>query len=171
MLRGLDQRRKNPAKKRDEKAWNRHDLYVLRHFGHLGAAALAVKLGRTEAAIRSAANRYRASLRRRGETRGRLFGIPAGADSPLIRRIRADVLAGLADMTVIERRVVLSASGAPLCPSCAMRHVEVERSGLCEDCHMTGLALGHALEAPRYDGLWSGASEALDAPRTPTHRM
>ena len=54
--------------------WSTEELRTLRENAQHGAAAVAAMLGRSEAAIWSAAKRYRISLRRRGETRGKILG-------------------------------------------------------------------------------------------------
>ena len=54
--------------------WSTEELRTLRANAQHGAGAVSAMLGRSEAAIWSAAKRYRISLRRRGETRGKILG-------------------------------------------------------------------------------------------------
>jgi hypothetical protein len=131
-------------------SWTTVELVRLRANSSLGAAAVAERLGRSVEAVRAQAKRQRVSLRRAGERRGRILGLPTLPDSDhraaALERLRDDVLAGQADMGRIERRALAIVRGDSLCPHCTRLPVEVSTSGLCEDCHVDTLIEGHKLE-------------------------
>jgi hypothetical protein len=147
---------KRGKKGRFQTSWTTSEVADLRRLAPLGAEAIAEELSRSVWSVKKQAQRLRISLRRDGETRGPVLGQPRGDRlAPAVHRIRflrqlrADVLAGRVDVERMERRVRLIARGAALCPECAKRPVEIERTGLCEDCHLDRLAWAHALEADR----------------------
>ena len=148
--------------------WTSGELKTLRLNAGLGARAVARKLNRSVESVRTQARRQRISLRRPGERRGRLFSQPNGMRidrTPVLQRLREDVLAGRANLERIERRVALIVAGAPLCPGCTLLPQEVEGSGLCLVCHYSMLAQAHAQEARTIE-----ARRLLDAERQRKHR-
>lgn len=141
--------------------WTSSELSQLRRDAHLGADALAALLERSPRAIRSAAQRHRISLRRKGERRGLLLGQPRGiaweelrtlgASLQLLRAIRAEALAGALDLGELDRTVrrLARAINAELCPLCSQRPQETG-TGLCRPCHLRQLAEAHrAVSAER----------------------
>jgi hypothetical protein len=120
--------------------WTTGDIAILRTNGHLGAAALASLLGRSEGAVRQAARRHRISLRRRGETRGTLLGQPRGIR---LRDLLPEAVAADRELAalVLERQRVDET--ADLCPRCATRPASVKQTGLCPPCHKRRLAEVH----------------------------
>lgn len=163
-------------KGRFEASWTTGEIARLRRLaGTLSLEELAAELGRSTGSIRGAAHRHAISLRRTGERRGRILGQPAGVrlisgEDALTRleawrRLREDVLAGRVDTGRIERRVRAALRGEDLCPLCARRPVEVNRTGLCEVCHLTELARGHRDELERIE-----AARENDAARALTYR-
>jgi len=157
----------------DEKApWTTREIDKLRRLAPLGAAEISGMMGRTERSVRQMAHRMRISLRMPGQRRGLLLGQPRGVSfveavvrHPDLEGIREAVFAGDADIERMDRRVQLTANGAPLCPSCARRPQEIERTGLCEDCHTRELAHAHAMESDRAE-----ADRHLDRERQRKHR-
>ena len=137
--------------------WTTAEIAELRRVATLGAETAAELLGRSVASVKGAARRHRISLRPAGERRGLALGQPKGTKAyPIqrlrfLRQLRADVLAGRVDVARMERRVRAITRGEPLCPECARRPVEVEQTGLCEDCHLDRLAWAHAMEADRVE--------------------
>ncbi len=154
--------------------WTSGELAELRRLaGKVDPDTLSTTLGRSRKAILRAAERHRISLRRQGERRGRILGQPRGvslvADNRvrlrLLRNLREDVIAGRVDPARLERRIRAITRGAPLCPSCVVRPVEVRWTGLCEDCHLHQLADQHRIEADRLE-----AQRGLDGQRQRKHR-
>jgi hypothetical protein len=149
--------------------WTTSEVATLRKMAPLGAQAIASMLERSTKAVRRQAERLRISLRTPGEVRGRILGQPRGVsfarDRGVLGTLREDVLAGRVDPALIERRAQLLAAGAPLCPSCAVRPVEVESTGWCTPCHLRDLAEAHAMEADRIT-----EQRHLDAERQRKHR-
>jgi hypothetical protein len=155
ILRNEDRETK-PGSGRFQTSWTTSELAELRRLAPLGAEAIAAELGRSVASVKMQAHRLRISLRRDGETRGPVLGQPRGSSLAssarrvaFLRQLKDDVLAGRVDVARMERRVRLIARGADRCPWCSVRPIEVERTGLCEDCHLDRLAWAHALEADR----------------------
>jgi hypothetical protein len=147
------------------------EVGVLRSHGSEGAEAVAALLDRTPYAVWSQARRMRLSLRRSGEVRGRRLAVPGPvAPDPILQpaldRLRADIAAGLVDPVRLQRRAVLLARGAPLCPACAVRPVEHEATGFCADCHLRTLAEVHRLEASAI-----AAKRDIAAARQRKHRV
>lgn len=140
----------------ETKPWTSRELAELRRLAPLGAATVAALLERSIASVKMAAHRHRISLRPEGERRGLVLGQPRSGSLvssvrriAFLRQLREDVLAGKADVVRMERRIRAITHGASLCPRCSVRPVEIERTGLCEDCHVEELAWAHALEADR----------------------
>lgn len=159
---------------RGDNPWKSGELTTLRRLaGRAPVELIAADLERTVKSVQRQAERQRISLRVPGETRGRLLGQPRGTSLltdertrlTILSELRADVIAGRADLGRIERRVRLANRGAPLCPKCGKRPIEVATTGLCEDCHLEGLAWAHRLEADRLE-----AGRELDAQRQRKHR-
>lgn len=125
-----------------------------------GIMAIAEALGRSTTSIKMAAHRYRISLRGPGYRGGLVLGQPRGVsfggangngcrefqNVRVFREIRDDLLAGKIQISELEleatRRCKL-ARGTPLCPMCARNPQEIERTGLCNDCHLKELARAH----------------------------
>lgn len=162
--------RNTPEEKPRE--WTTKEIAELRRLAPMGAACAADVLGRSVAAVTGQAHKHRISLRRDGETRGLILGQPRGVSftqgafrTRALLQLREDVLAGRVDMVRMERRARLLTRGAQLCPTCTRRPVEVDVTGLCEDCHLQVLADTHALEADRLE-----AERRLDRERQRKHR-
>lgn len=139
-------------------AWTSVEIKTLREHAHLGLVAVALLLGRSEHSVQSAAKRYRISLRRVGERRGKILGQPARgrwtdqtADSARLAAIRSDVLDGSVSIPELERRIRdrIYGPAKPLCPSCGQREQEKATTGLCEPCHLRELARAHRDEIDR----------------------
>lgn len=150
--------------------WTSADLAQLRRVASLGLDGASAVLGRSPTAVRAQAFRQRISLRRPGEHRGRSLGdlgrkLQEAQKVRALRQLREDVLAGRVDIVRIERRLRLISKGADLCPACGMRPIEIPRTGMCEDCHLRGLAAGHRAELTR-----SSAERELDRERQRKHR-
>lgn len=154
-----------------DRPWTSGELTELRKLAPLGALAAAEVLERSVSSVKNQARRQRISLRRDGERRGRVLGQPRdvrmadAAHEDALARLRDDVLNGRIDADRVARRTQLIATGAPLCPSCAIRPVEVLATGTCSDCHMKALAAAHAMEA---DTL--ATQRLLDRERQRKHR-
>lgn len=155
------QRQKDPGNKAGgpaaQRPWTTAEIATLRRLAPLGAQAVSQELTRPVWSVRKQAQRLRISLRRDGERRGLILGQPRGSKAyPIqrlrfLRQLRTDILAGRVDVARMERRVRAITRGEPLCPECARRPVEVEQTGLCEDCHLDRLAWAHAMEADRVE--------------------
>lgn len=124
--------------------WSPRDEYpVLGRFAHLGAKALAAKLGRSIYSVKTKAGALGISLRQPGSRRGLLLGQPRAVslcDEEATTKLRDLVLTGKVDMSLVLDRISLQATGdALICPHCGKRPVEVRRpggkNGLCEVCH------------------------------------
>lgn len=151
--------------------WSTEEVRALRDNASQGAATLALILGRSEASIWSAAKRYRVSLRRRGETRGKILGQRGpwddptnGIDATRLALIRSDVLAGTVDIGILEARIRDTHHGPrrPLCPGCGQRSQERTSTGLCEVCHLRELARAHRDEVERREArreLWQARQD------------
>jgi hypothetical protein len=135
--------------------WKMSEIAELRRLAPLGAQVVADQLGRSVWSVRKQAYRLRISLRPSGERRGVVLGQPRGTRAyppqrlRFLRQLREDILAGRIDVVRMERRIRAITHGADLCPECAKRPIENERTGLCEDCHLDRLTWAHALEADR----------------------
>lgn len=169
---GVISREKRRVTNREQRYWSSTELAELRKLAPLGEVVVAELLGRSITSVRGQAYRQRISMRRDGERRGLLLGQPRGvslvaaaARYPDLAQIRENVFEQRADIERIDRRVRLLARGAPLCPACGRRPQEVERTGLCEDCHTRELAHAHAMEADRAE-----ADRHLDRERQRKHR-
>jgi hypothetical protein len=136
-------------------AWTTNELGRLRELAPYGATAVAAALDRSVLSVKMAAHRHRISLRRAGSRGGLMLGQPRSvhtvgpARSRALEQLRAEALEGKVDIAKLERRARLLGTGAPLCPHCAVRPIEVETTGLCEQCHVELLADAHAMEADR----------------------
>lgn len=151
--------------------WSTDEVRVLRDHAHEGAATVSAILGRTEASVWSAAKRYRVSLRRRGETRGRILGQrgawtvdTSGVDPARLALIRTEAIAGVVDVAILEARIRDEFHGPrrPLCPACSQRPQERPATGLCEVCHLRELARAHRDEVERRDArreLWQARQD------------
>lgn len=150
--------------------WSTEELRTLRENAQHGAAAVAAMLGRTEAAVWSAAKRYRISLRRRGETRGKILGqrgawsAISAIDGARLDLIRTEVLGGILDVAVLEARIREEHHGPrrPICPACGQRPQERPATGLCEVCHLRELARAHRDEVERREArreLWQARQD------------
>jgi hypothetical protein len=116
-------------------------------------------MGRSPAAVKRAASRFRISLRRPGSRRGSVLGQPRGVS--LRRSLRADLVGGRVDPEVLARRMQLD-EDAELCPLCVARPIRVAATGLCRVCHLRELAAAHRealeeLEAQRV--LWTARQQ------------
>jgi len=136
----------------DRQPWTTTEVALLRDQGHLGAAAVALLLGRSVGQVKDAAYRYRISLRVKGERRGTLLGQPRGSQwresgeliPAVMAEIRAGVLAGEIDMADLEARARdLVNDDRPLCPACGERAQAHRSTGLCSVCHPLYLARAH----------------------------
>lgn len=141
--------------KNDSRPWTSNELVELRRLAHLGAHEIAEILDRSVKSVRRTAERHRISLRRNGERRGALLGIPrvdaddlraAGLEVAVLHEIRRLALAGTVDPATLEARAIRSLTDSTLCPQCVRRPAEVRRSGLCRPCHLRHLAEAHADE-------------------------
>ena len=150
--------------------WSTEEVRTLRANAQHGAGAVSAMLGRSEAAIWSAAKRYRISLRRRGETRGKILGqrgawsAISAIDGARLDLIRSEVLDGILDVAILEARIREEHHGPrrPLCPACGQRHQERPATGLCEVCHLRELARAHRDEVERRDArreLWQARQD------------
>jgi hypothetical protein len=139
--------------------WTTTDIRYLREHASLGASELAIRMGRSPAAVKRAASRFRISLRRPGSRRGSVLGQPRGVS--LRRELRADLARGRVDPEVLASRMKLNAD-AGVCPLCVARPVRVAATGLCRVCHLRELAEAHReaieeLEAQRE--LWTARQQ------------
>jgi hypothetical protein len=139
--------------------WTTTDIRYLREHASLGASELAMRMGRSPAAVKRAAGRFRISLRRPGSRRGSVLGQPRGVS--LRRELRTDLTGGRVDPEVLATRMRLDAD-AELCPLCVARPIRVIATGLCRVCHLRELAEAHReaieeLEAQRE--LWTARQQ------------
>ena len=150
--------------------WSTEELRTLRANAQHGAGAVSAMLGRSEAAIWSAAKRYRISLRRRGETRGKILGqrgawsAISAIDGARLDLIRSEILEGILVVAVLEARIREEHHGPrrPLCPACGQRPQERPATGLCEVCHLRELARAHRDEVERREArreLWQARQD------------
>lgn len=102
-------------------AWTAREVSLIRENAALGAAELARRLGRSEAAVRKRAWSLGISLRRPGETRGPMHGGPVGRP--------------------------VSAPAPDLCPSCGAREIAPGGFGFCRPCSLRRRAEEHRREA------------------------
>lgn len=115
------------------RSWTTGELKIMRANAHLGAAALAELLERSQRSVEAAASRHRISIRRRGESRGTVLGQPRGESlDPAVRATLVDGGALVAERMRVNHE-------AALCPSCAKREIAVRVSGLCKPCHLRRL--------------------------------
>lgn len=146
------------------------EIELLRKHAKEGAEVVASLLGRSEQAVWSAAHRYRISLRRRGERRGKILGEHGAwasitsVDAARLDLIRSEVLDGLIDVAVLEQRIraEIDQPDRPICPSCAQRPQERSTTGLCEVCHLRELARQHRDEVERREArreLWQARQD------------
>jgi hypothetical protein len=166
--------------RRNNREWTSSEVAALRKHADLGVRALSELLDRSVDSIESAAKRYRVSLRRKGERRGRILGQTGpwidgrpGADPARLAAIREDALAGLLDLAALEARIRDHVHGPrrPICPSCGQREQERPQTGLCEVCHLRLLAQMHRDEVERRDArreLWQSRQEKSRAKRKGT---
>ncbi len=89
-------------------------------------------MDRSVASVKSAAQRYRISLRKRGSRRGSVLGEARGVTLP--PEVREDLRSGTVDAALIAQRMILDRD-ADLCPYCGRRPIRVMASGLCVPCH------------------------------------
>jgi hypothetical protein len=166
--------------RKNKRAWTSAEVATLRKHADLGVRALAELLDRSPESITLAAHRYRISLRRKGERRGKILGQTGrwidgtpGADPVRLAVIREEALAGMIDLAALEQRVRDHVHGPrrPLCPSCGQREQERPTTGLCEVCHLRLLAQMHRDEVERRDArreLWQSRQEKSRAKRRGT---
>jgi len=139
--------------------WTTTDIRYLREHASLGAGELAIRMGRSPAAVKRAASRFRISLRRPRSWRGSVLGQPRGIS--LRRELRADLVSGRVNSDVLAARMRLDEE-VELCPHCAARPIRVASTGLCRVCHLRELAELHReaieeLEAQRV--LWTARQQ------------
>lgn len=109
----------------------------MRANAHLGAAALAELLERSQRSVEAAASRHRISIRRRGERRGTVLCQPRGVSlAPEMRETLVDAGALIAERLRIDHE-------GDLCPACGRRPQRVRSTGLCVPCHKERLAEAH----------------------------
>ncbi len=158
-----DGSRRNVGMKRGHKdgdaPWVASEVDTLRRLSRMGSEAIAVVLRRSRRSVERKAQREGISLRRLGERRGKAQG--EGQVDPLLRD---EIVEGRVRLAELEERV-RAEPFASLCPSCALRPIEVGRTGLCKPCHAK-----RVLEA--YEDVQEGraASRALDAARARAYR-
>lgn len=146
---------KNVSTKHVNKPWTSLELRDLREHAHLGAAAVALLLGRSRSCVERMASRQRISLRVRGEHRGSVLGQPRG--HAILPQIRGDVVSGKVSAEAIAERMTLLRVAA-LCPVCGSRPIEVATTGYCVCCHKRLLAEAHLGELEKLDAqkaLWA----------------
>lgn len=155
-----------PDSARLKRPWTVTEVTILRENARLGLPAVSTLLGRSEQSVQSAAKRYRISLRRSGERRGKILGQPQTGrwteqpgDSSRLAQIRVDVLDGTVSMAELEQRIREHVYGParPICPACGQREQEKPTTGLCEPCHLRLLAQMHRDEMDRREArrdLW-----------------
>lgn len=139
--------------------WTTTDIRYLREHASLGASELASRMGRTPAAVKRAASRFRISLRRPGSRRGSVLGQPRGVS--LRRELRADLVSGRIDQDLLAKRLRLDAEAA-LCPLCAARPIRVASTGLCRVCHLRELAELHREAIEEFEAqreLWTARQQ------------
>ena len=112
-----------------KRPWTTAELERLREHRELGAVAVAELLGRSVWSVKGAAYRQAISLRRPGDATGHVLGQPRAMG--LAGDVRR-AMAASPELYAERLRVVRDAS---LCPECARRPIQVERSGLCRLCH------------------------------------
>jgi hypothetical protein len=159
----------NPGDKTEFRPWTTVDLDDLRRLAGSPVEEIVAALGRSAKSIHRAAERHGISLRRPGEHRGRVLGVPPEIAAlartvRVLEQIRADVRAGAVDATRMVRLIKLTKAGAPLC-TCGLRPQEVVATGLCLNCHARSLAHAHAHDLDRVE-----ARRELDAERQRKHR-
>jgi hypothetical protein len=162
------------------RAWTTRETATLRRMvaSGLHLDTIAATLNRTPEAVRKTAYRLRISLRQPGETRGLILGQPRriswssarqlGAHITALQALRADVIAGRvqpAELEQIARRHKLLAEGAPICPRCTSRPQEIDRTGLCTECHILALAEAHRTDSDRKQ-----AKRTYDREKQAAHR-
>jgi hypothetical protein len=116
-----------------KRAWTTTELKRLRENRELGAVAIAELLGRSVWSVKGAAYRQGISLRRPGDVRGHVLGQPRAMS---LAGDAHQAMAAAPDLYAERLRVLRDAS---LCPECARRPIQVERSGLCRPCHVNHL--------------------------------
>ena len=139
----------------------------MRANARLGAAAVADLLGRSAASVRSAAQRQRISLRRRGYRGGLILGQPAGCS--LRGALREDVYGGRVDVDLLNERLRIDAE-ADLCPACGRRPQRVRSTGLCVPCHKERLAEAHREAIAEHEAqkrLWMERQRRHRLPKEP----
>jgi len=112
-----------------KRAWTTTEVERLRENRELGAEAVAELLGRSIWSVKGAAYRQGISLRRPGDSRGHVLGQPRTMS---LARDLHRAMAAAPGLYAERLRVLRDAS---LCPECARRPIQVERSGLCRPCH------------------------------------
>ncbi|MGO8683066.1 MAG: hypothetical protein ACLQUT_00570 [Thermoleophilia bacterium] len=145
-----------------EHPWTTGEVAILRRNGHLGAAALAAMLGRSQASVTSAARRFRISLRRQGSRRGSVLGQPRGVS------LRSEVRVSLASDRLLAALVVKRMQvdrDADLCPFCGRRPIVNHSTGLCAVCHVRKLTEAHRDALAELE-----ARRELDAAKQMLHR-
>lgn len=119
------------------------ELNTLRVRAKDGAAAVAAATGRSIASVKSAANRYRISLRPTSERRGKVLGEPRDGYRTEQQHIRDGILSGDVDPIRLEAHLQHIADDMrgvrqQLCPACTARPIE-KATGLCTTCHTRAL--------------------------------
>lgn len=132
------------------KAWTSSELEILRTHAQQGVHVICQMTGRTQWSVLMTARRYRISLRRTNETRGKVLGEPRSGSlaSDGLAHVRRDILAG--DISAEQFIGYLESAAASargerrlLCPACTAREVTMASTGLCRPCHNRSLAEAH----------------------------
>lgn len=163
--------------------WTSKEIAYMRAHSALGAAALSRALDRTQKSVVMEAARADISLRQPGSRRGWVAGQLRGKRlSPEVReallhaRHLADHGAPRESCPTCGRALAPS-----LCPSCATRPVQVQRTGLCRLCHAETVldayrsrTIGRELDAARQEACRArkkaGGAGALLSSRRPQLR-
>lgn len=140
----------------NQRLWTLKELDAIRSMANLGAEVIAESLDRSVWSVRKMAYRMRISLRRTGNRTGLVMGQPRGVSwaagvhesgrIAALKQLRELIRHGKVDIENLElqaRRELRLIEGAPLCPNCVARPQEVEKTGLCTDCHFRSLADAH----------------------------
>ena len=112
-----------------KRPWTSRELGRLRDNRELGAVAVADLLGRSVWSVKQAAYRQGISLRRPGDARGHVLG---QARTMSLAGTVYQAMAAAPEVYAERLRVLREAA---LCPECARRPIQIERSGLCRPCH------------------------------------
>lgn len=153
----------------ESRPWTASDVDFMRRNADSGALWIALQLGRSVASVKGAANRYRISLRRKGEARGHLLGQPRDESWSELRhvglnnpdKIRKAVIDGELNLEDVEATLRAIADGTTqrICPACSVRNAD-RPTGWCTPCYTRELARAHQDATDRIE-----ARRALDAAR------